>query len=72
MTLTKERKGEIALTLLKHVISEKGLRLRPGQAIKDIKEEAKKLNIPEDEAIQFAEELIREIVNEIYGAFLKK
>lgn len=67
MALTKERKGEIALAVLKFMISEKGLRLKPGQTIKEIRDQAKELDIPEDEAVEFAEGLIREIVDEAFS-----
>jgi len=66
MALTKERKGEIALAFLKYVISKDGLWLRPGQTIKEIKQKAKELDIPEDEAIEFCEEVIREIVDKAF------
>lgn len=69
MPLTKERKGEIALLVLKHVIAERGLPLRPANTIKEIREKAKELGIPGEQAVQFAEELIREVVDE---AFSKK
>ena len=65
--LTKERKGEIALLLVKGKMRNAGIRLA------DVKREvhgpAKELGIPPEEAMEFFEGLIRELVDE---AFPKK
>ena len=63
--LSDERKGQIALRVLKHQLQEKGIRLTPNFR-REIGNEAKVIGIQIEEARQFMEEIIRELVDEAF------
>lgn len=63
--LSKERQGEIALIYLKDKMRREGIKLSSSSR-RDIGDTAKKLNIPVEEATEFAEILVREIVEETF------
>ncbi len=63
--MTEERKGQIALLLVKARFKDEGIRLKPYMK-RDIGNFAKKIGIPADELIQFVEELTREMVEEVF------
>ena len=63
--LTKERMGEIALLHLKNRIRNEGIRLKP-DIKRQIGNEATKIGIPAHEAVAFVEELVREMVAEVF------
>ncbi len=65
MVLTKERKGEIALLYLKAKFQDEGIRLKPDMR-RQIGNEAAKIGIKPEEAEQFVEELVREMVEKIF------
>ncbi len=66
--MDKQRQGEIALIYLKSKIRREGVTIKPNMQ-RATSDEAKKIGIPAEEAAEFAEILIREIVEE---AFPKK
>ena len=63
--MTEERKGQIALALVKARFRDEGIRLKP-----DIKREigntAKKIGVPADELLRFAEGLVLEMLEEVF------
>jgi len=63
--MTEERKGQIALLIVRAKFRDDGLRLKP-----DLKRElantAKKIGVPPEEFLLFAETLIREAVAEVF------
>jgi len=65
MILSPERKGEIALLELKQQVLEGGIKISK-ETPRDIKNRAKKLNIPEDEAFVFAEEIARFVMDSVF------
>ena len=65
MRLTNERKGQIALILVKDRFRNDGLRLKPDMT-RQIYSDASRLGIPGIEMVQFAEELVRELVEEVF------
>jgi hypothetical protein len=64
--LTKERQGEIALAYLKNKLRREGVKISPNMQ-RQIANEAKEVNIPLKEAQEFAEILVREIVEEAFA-----
>lgn len=66
MALSKERKGEIALLYLKNKLREDGIRLKP-DTLRQIGNTAKTVGIPFEEAKEFVEELVREMVEETFA-----
>ena len=64
--LSKERKGEIALLLLKHRLQEGGVRFTPNLK-REVGNVAKAVKIQTAEAMEFAEELIRELMEETFA-----
>jgi len=60
------RKGQIALLLLKHQLREKGIRLTPNFK-RGIGNEANSIGISVDEAMEFAEIIVRELVEETFA-----
>ncbi len=60
------RKGRIALAFLKHMLREKGIQLTPDfrQRVDDI---AKATGIPADEAMEFAKDVVGEVLEEIFA-----
>jgi hypothetical protein len=65
MALTQERKGQIALALVKSRFQDEGIRLKPDLK-RDIGNQAKKIGVSTDELLQFVEELTREMVEQIF------
>ena len=63
--MTEERKGQIALLHLKAKLQDEGIRLKPDMR-RQIANEAKRIGISVEEATQFAEELVRGMVNEVF------
>lgn len=59
MTLSKERKGEIAVQILQHIFNRKGLRLNL-KTREDIAKEAQRCGIPAEEAVTLVRELVIE------------
>lgn len=59
------RKGQIALLLIKHQLREKGVRLTPSLK-REIGNEAKAIGISTEEAVEFVEPIIRELVEEMF------
>ena len=60
------RKGQIALLLIKNQLREKGVRLTPSLWI-EVGEEAKTIGISIDEAMEFVELIVRELVEEAFS-----
>ncbi|MBA3733068.1 hypothetical protein H0W91_01695 [Patescibacteria group bacterium] len=67
MKLTEERKGELALLFLKTRFKNDGIRLKPDMR-RQIGNDAAKIGIKAEEAVAFVEELVREMVEEIFPA----
>lgn len=63
--MTEERKGQIALRYLKFKLADDGIRLKPDMH-REIGNTAKKLGIDKEEATEFVEGLVREMVEEIF------
>jgi hypothetical protein len=73
MELSDERRGQIALAYLKQLFRKNGIELRgKEQMIREMKNIAKAINVPEEEAIKFAEEIIRGMVDEIFSSNKQK
>ena len=60
------RKGQIALLLTKHQLREKGVRLTPNFR-REIGNEAKAIGVPIEEATEFVELIVRELVEETFA-----
>ena len=63
--LTEQRKGNIAMLYLKHKLRSTGLRLTPNFK-REVGNTAKSLGISYEEALEFAENLVRELVDEMF------
>lgn len=63
--LTKERKGEIALAMVEYDLRRTGIKLS-SQMKREVIAKAKDIKIPEGEALQFAEEMLRSLVDEVF------
>jgi hypothetical protein len=66
MGLSKERKGEIALLVLKFQKKKEGIKLCPETFQRDIGNMAKSIGISKAEALEFARELVEETVRECF------
>jgi hypothetical protein len=66
MALSEARKGEIALLALKHKLRKDGIRLTK-DVQRDIGNGAKDIGIPYQEALEFYEGLVRELVEETFS-----
>jgi hypothetical protein len=64
--MTTEREGEIALILLKESLLRNGVKLSD-ETVRDIKNKAKRLGISEEEAMEFAEKRVRELVDRVFA-----
>jgi hypothetical protein len=60
------RKGQIAFLFLKHQLREKGVRLTPNFK-REIGNEAKAIGISIEEATEFVELIVRELVEETFA-----
>ena len=60
------RKGEIALAYLKNKLSEEGVRLTPNFR-RQVGNTAKAIGISTEEAMEFAECIVRELVDEAFA-----
>lgn len=60
------RKGQIAFAYLKNKIREEGIRLMPNFRIQ-VGNTAKSIGISVEEAMEFSDLIIRELVDEIYS-----
>lgn len=65
MALTKERKGEIALSLTKMRAKKEGLKLSQNTP-REIGAAAKETGIPKKEMLEFFQELFQEMSEEIF------
>ena len=68
MSLSKERKGEIAFIFLKQKIEEQGITLKPNEVRRSIVNKAKQLGISEAETAEF----LIDIVTDIFNLSIKK
>ena len=60
------RKGEVALLFLKYQLREKGFRFTPNFK-REIGNEAKAIGVSLDEATEFVELIVRELVEETFA-----
>jgi len=65
------RKGQIALLFLKHQLCEKGIRLTPNLQ-RQIGNVAKAIGISLEEATEFVESIVREVVEETFAKTNKR
>lgn len=65
------RKGQIALLLVKNALRVKGVRLIPNFK-REVGSEAKAIGITVDEAMDFMESIIRELVEEVFSKTKKR
>ena len=63
--LSQERKGQLALQILKHIVKEKGIKISSDMR-EEVALEAKQAGIPADEALILLEEIIRELVDDVF------
>lgn len=66
VALTEQKKGEIALKYLKERLSREGVKLSKDMK-RDIANTAKKIGVDQKDAEQFVEELVRELVEEVFA-----
>lgn len=64
--MDEKRKGEIAVMLLKHQMSQKGIRLTPNFK-REVGNEAKAIGLHVEEVAELAEIFIRELVEETFA-----
>lgn len=64
--MDEKRKGEIALLLVKNQIKEKGVRISQNLR-RDIGNDAKNIGISTDEAMEFMELIVRELVEKTFA-----
>jgi len=60
------RKGQIALLLIRYQFREKGVRLTPNFR-REVGNEAKAIGVPIEEATEFVELIVRELVEETFA-----
>jgi len=63
--VTEERKGQIALLLVRDRFRNDGVRLKPDMR-RDIGNTAKKIGVPVDELVEFVGGITREMVDEVF------
>ncbi len=63
--LTEERKGQIALLYVKEMKRKNGIDLKPNMR-REIANMAKEIGVPVEEAMEFMEEIAREIFDEAF------
>ena len=63
--MKKKRQGEIALLALKQDLRQKGIHLGPMKK-KDWRKKAENLGVSPNEALEFAEIIVKEMVDEIF------
>ena len=64
--MSKERQGEIALLHLKNKVKKDGIRIGENN-LRQIHATAKELGIKPEEAVEFVETLIRELIDQTFG-----
>ena len=64
--MTNERKGQVAILYLKHKLRKEGIRLTP-DIRRQVGDTAKATGIPFEEGMEFAEWLVREMVDDVFG-----
>ncbi len=68
MALNKKRIGEISYLFLKEIMRKRGLNtLNPNELKREIGNEAKKMGIETEEALEFNELITRELVEEMFS-----
>ena len=65
MTLSNQRKGEIALKIVREMLSHEGIRFDSFK--RDIGNKAKRLGVSEEELLQFSKEIIRELYEKTFA-----
>ena len=68
--MTSERKGQIALLIVKHMLRKEGIRLRPGFN-REIASSAMQIGVSNEEAVEFAVELYQEAADEFIRSLQK-
>ncbi|HOI97662.1 MAG TPA: hypothetical protein PLA19_04125 [Candidatus Pacearchaeota archaeon] len=65
MTLSKERQGEIAYATLRYIMTQRGFNLSASSK-REIDNIAKAIGASHEEAVEFAEKIVREVVDGIF------
>jgi len=63
--MTEERRGQIALLLIKDRLRGEGVRLKPDMK-REIGNQASRIGVPFDEMVKFVEDIVRELVEEVF------
>ena len=66
MALSKERKGEIALQILKRMARTKGVKINDGSR-QEMTQFASEIGVPASELLEFAREIIEELVQDTFS-----
>ena len=66
-TLTKERRGEIAEILIKQMMFDKGITLRPEETKRELGNLAKKTGLSKEEINLFLRPIIEEAMNKAFS-----
>ncbi|MDP4009233.1 MAG: hypothetical protein Q8P71_02330 [bacterium] len=66
--MNEDRKGQIAFLLVKHQLRKKGVRLTRSFR-REVGNEAKAIGIPIEEAMEFVELIVRELVEETFSDY---
>ncbi len=69
--LSKERKGELALIVLKEKLLREGVRLSKN-VLRDFKNESKRLGVEKEELTIFMKEVFQELIDSIFSPNNKK
>lgn len=64
--MDKKRKGELAILFLKYYLSQKGVRINPSLK-REIGNQAKAIGVSTEEATEFVETIIYEVVGEAFA-----
>jgi len=67
LTLSKERRGEIAEVLLKQYLFDKGITLRPEEAKREIGNLAKKTGLSKEELVSFLRPITEEALKRVFS-----
>ena len=63
-----QRRGEIAIMIVKNMLREKGIRLTPNYR-RELGNEAKVIGVSAHELAEFVEPIVRELVEETFSTF---
>jgi len=67
LTLTKERRGEIAEMLFKQAMIEEGIKLQPEETKRNIGNWAKKTGLSKEEIVLFLRPIAEEVLKKVFS-----